>query len=112
MFRTVREQFLVEVHGEADNPVGHYVADLAAMGEALRLWATRVYHRQEHSETGQAPLQRWADGEPPVLPGPEALRRAFAWTVSRRVRKNARIELEGNRYKVDDALARKDIELH
>jgi putative transposase len=112
MFRTVREQFLVEVHGEADNPVGHYVAHLAAMGEALRLWATRVYHRQEHSETGQTPLQRWADGEPPVLPGPEALRRAFAWTVSRRVRKNARIELEGNRYKVDDALARKDIELH
>jgi putative transposase len=26
--------------------------------------------------------------------------------------KNARVELEGNRYKVDDRLARKDIELH
>jgi putative transposase len=47
-----------------------------------------------------------------VLPGPEQLRRAFAWTVARRVRKNARVELEGNRYKVDDRLARKDIELH
>jgi putative transposase len=112
MFRTVREQFLVEVHGEADNPVGHYVADMAAMQEALRLWVTRVYHRQVHSETGQSPLQRWADGDPPVPPGPEQLRRAFAWTVARRVRKNARVELEGNRYKVDDALARKDIELH
>jgi putative transposase len=32
--------------------------------------------------------------------------------VARRVRKNARVELEGNRYKVDDVLARKDIELH
>jgi len=112
MFRTVREQFLVEVHGEADNPVGHYVADLAAMQESLRLWATRVYHRQTHSETGQTPLQRWADGDPPVLPGPEQLRRAFAWTVTRRVRKNATVELEGNRYKVDDLLARRDVELH
>jgi putative transposase len=111
-FRTVREQFLVEIHGEADNPVGHYVADLVGMQEALRLWVTRVYHRQVHSETGQSPLQRWADGDPPVLPAPEQLRRAFAWTVARRVRKNARVELEGNRYKVDDALARKDIELH
>lgn len=111
-FRTVREQFLVEVHGEVDNPVGHYVADLAAMGEALRLWVTRVYHRQVHSETGHSPLQRWADGDPPVLPTPEQLRRAFAWTVARRVRKNARVELEGNRYKVDDALARRDVELH
>jgi putative transposase len=112
MFRTVREQFLVEVHGEADNPVGHYVADLAAMFEALRLWVTRVYHREVHSETKQTPLQRWNDGDPPVLPSPELLRRAFAWTVTRRVRKNARVELEGNRYKVDDGLARKDIELH
>jgi len=112
MFRTVREQFLVEVHGEADNPVGHYVADLAAMFEALRLWATRVYHREVHSETKQTPLQRYNDGDPPVLPGPEQLRRAFAWTVTRRVRKNARVELEGNRYQVDDGLARKDIELH
>jgi putative transposase len=111
-FRTVREQFLVEVHGDRDNPVGHYVADLAAMSEALRLWVTRVYHRQVHSETKQTPLQRWADGDPPQLPGPELLRRAFAWTVARRVRKNARVELEGNRYKVDDRLARKDIELH
>ena len=61
MFKTVREQFLVEVHGDVDNPVGHYVADLAAMFEALRLWAMRVYHRQEHSETRQTPLavKRW-----------------------------------------------------
>ncbi len=112
IFRTVREQFLVEVHGDKENPVGHYVADLAAMSEALRLWVTRVYHRQVHSQTGQTPLQRWADGDPPVLPAPEQLRRAFAWTVARRVRKDARVELEGNRYKVDDRLARKDIELH
>lgn len=112
MFETVRGQFLVEVHGDADNPVGHYVADLAAMREALRLWATRVYHRQEHSETGQTPADRWADGDPGDLPTPEQLRRAFAWTVERTVRKNATVELESNRYTVDAFLARRKVELH
>jgi putative transposase len=112
MFKTVRGQFLVEVHGDLDNPVGHYVADLAAMGEALRLWVTRVYHRQEHSETGQTPLERWAEGDPGGLPTPEQLRRAFAWTVERTVRKNATVDLEGNRYKVDAFLARHKVELH
>ena len=111
-FRTVREQFLVEVHGEADNPVGHYVADLAAMQEALRLWATRVYHRQPHSETGQAPQDRWDDGDPGPLPDPQTLRAAFAWTVTRRVRKTARVELEGNVYLVDRFLVGRDVQLH
>lgn len=112
MFRTVREQFLVEVHGEADNPVGHYAADLAAMQEALRLWATRVYHRQPHSETGQAPQDRWDDGDPGPLPDPQTLRAAFAWTVTRRVRKTARVELEGNVYLVDRFLVGRDVQLH
>lgn len=112
LFRSVREQFLVEVHGEAGNPVGHYVADLAAMQEALRLWATRVYHRQVHSETGQAPADRWADGDAGPLPSPQQLRQAFAWTVTRRVRKTARVELEGNVYLVDRFLVGRDVQLH
>lgn len=112
LFRSVREQFLVEVHGEAGNPVGHYVADLAAMQEALRLWATRVYHRQPHSQTGQAPADRWADGDPGPLPSPQHLRQAFAWTVTRRVRKTARVELEGNVYLVDAFLVGRDVQLH
>ena len=112
LFRSVREQFLVEVHGEADNPVGHYAADLAAMQEALRLWAARVYHRQVHSETGQAPQDRWDDGDPGPLPDPQQLRAAFAWTVTRRVRKTARVELEGNVYLVDRFLVGRDVQLH
>ncbi len=112
LFETLRAQFLVEVHGQPDNPVGHYVADLAAMQEALRLWATRVYHRQKHSETGQTPDERWAEGDPPVLPTPEQLRRAFAWTVTRTVSKHGVVELEGNRYKVDAFLAQHKVELH
>ena len=111
-FETVRGQFLVEIHGQADNPVGHYVADLAAMQEALRLWATRVYHRQKHSQTGQTPDERWAEGDPPVLPTPEQLRRAFAWTVTRTVSKHGVVELAGNRYKVDGFLTRHKVELH
>jgi putative transposase len=112
LFKDVRGQFLVEVHGDTDNPVGHYVADLPAMQEALRLWATRVYHRHVHSETGQTPQERWADGDPGPLPGPEQLRQAFAWTVTRRVRKTARVELEGNVYSVDAFLVGRHVELH
>ena len=112
LFRSVREQFLVEVHGDADNPVGHHVADLAAMQQALRLWAARVYHRQVHTETGQTPADRWADGDPGPLPDPQTLRAAFAWTVTRRVRKTARVELEGNVYLVDRFLVGRDVQLH
>jgi putative transposase len=112
LFKSVREQFLVEVHADRDNPVGHFVADLTAMQEALRLWATRVYHRRVHSETGQTPADRWDDGDPPVLPDPQTLRQAFAWTVTRRVRKTATVELEGNVYSVDTFLVGRDVQLH
>jgi putative transposase len=112
MFETMRGQFLVEVQGEKDNPVGHYVADLAQMQEALDLWAQRVYHRHVHSETGQTPQARWADGDPGVLPGPEQLRQAFAWTVTRLVRKTATVDLEGNAYCVDPFLVGRKVELH
>lgn len=112
MFKTVREQFLVEIHGDPDNPVGHYVADRAAMQQALHLWATRIYHRQKHSETGQTPNDRWADGDPGELPTAEQLRQAFAWTVQRTVSKTATVSLEGNRYTVDPFLVRRKVELH
>jgi len=111
-FRTVREQFLVEVHNDADSRIGHYVADSAALQEALRAWVARVYHRREHSETGQTPEQRWAEGDPGPLPTPEQLRQAFAWTVTRTVSKTATVSLEGNRYTVDAFLAYRKVELH
>jgi putative transposase len=47
-----------------------------------------------------------------VLPGPEQLRQAFAWTVTRLVRKTATVDLEGNAYCVDPFLVGRKVELH
>ena len=44
-----------------------------------------------HSETGQAPLARWAAGvpDPLPLPSPAQLHEAFRWSERRTVRKTA-----------------------
>ena len=58
-FRTVREQFLVEITGEPDMAGRHHVADLAELNRLFTAWVETVYHRTVHSETGQTPLDRW-----------------------------------------------------
>ena len=85
-FRTVREQFLVEITGETtDNggggsePGRHRVADLIELNRLFTAWVETVYHRQAHSETGQSPLARWQAGAPFPLPTPAALAEAFLW---------------------------------
>ncbi len=55
-FRTVRDQFLVEI----DDGV-----KLAELNRLFSAWLEVVYHRRVHSETGQAPLERFdAAGAP------------------------------------------------
>jgi putative transposase len=51
-FRTVRDQFLVEITGQIDQPGRHYVSDLATLNRLFAAWAEQVYHRTVHSETG------------------------------------------------------------
>ena len=90
---------------------------MASIGELNRLftaWAETVYHRRVHSETGQAPLLRWADGwggAAPPLPGPGQLHEAFLWSERRTVRKTAAVSLHGNTYQVDPSLAGRMVEL-
>ena len=55
LFRTVRDQFLVEITGDPDIAGRHFVADLAELNRLFAAWAETVYHRQTHSETGQPP---------------------------------------------------------
>ena len=59
-FRTVREQFLVEITGEPDVVGRHHVTDLAELNRLFAAWVETVYHRTVHSETGQTPLARWS----------------------------------------------------
>lgn len=104
VFRTVRDQFLVEAaHAE--------LADLAALNRLFAAWVETIYHRAVHSETGEAPLERFEAGGPVALPTPAQLHEAFLWSERRRVTKVATVSLFSNAYEVDPALVGREVEL-
>jgi len=111
-FRTVREQFLVEIASPGGPAAGTTVTDLAELNRLFSAWIQAGYHRTVHSETGQ-PLARWAAGvpQPLPLPSPAQLREAFLWSERRTVKKTATVSLHGNLYQVDASLVRCVIEL-
>jgi transposase InsO family protein len=106
-FRTVRDQFLVEVGDGAG------VAGLAEMNRLFQAWTETVYHRAVHSETGEAPLARWAKAAPAerAVPAPAALHEAFLWSERRKADKTALVKMHGNEYQVDAWLAGRMVEL-
>jgi putative transposase len=106
-FRTVREQFLVEIGTGS----GREITDLAELNTLFTAWVETSYHRREHSETGHAPLQRWLAAGPPTLPTPAQLREAFLWSEHRTVTRTATVSLHGNSYEVDAALVGRRVEL-
>jgi putative transposase len=114
-FRTVRDQFLVEITGGMadDQRAGTRAADLAELNRLFSAWVQAAYHRTVHSETGQPPLARWAAGigDPLPLPAPAQLHEAFLWSERRTVKKTATVSLHGNLYQVDASLVRCTVEL-
>jgi putative transposase len=109
-FRTVRDQFLVEIAGPGGG-AGSVVADLAELNSLFTAWVEQVYHQRVHTETQMAPLARFLAAGPPV-PTPAALLvEAFRWAQWRTVTKTAMVSLHGNLYEVDAALAGAKVEL-
>jgi putative transposase len=106
-FRTVRDQFLVELTAAGRPPL----EDLAAINTAFTAWVETVYHRRPHTETGQPPIGRFLAAGPPALPDPALLREAFLWSAWRTVTATATVSLHGNVYEVDPALALRKAEL-
>ena len=104
VFRTVRDQFLVEIGS------GRELDDLGQLNTLFTAWVERIYHRRVHSETGQTPWDRWSVITPP-LPSPAQLREAFLWSEWRTVTKTATVGLHGNSYEVDTALVGRKVEL-
>ena len=114
LFLTVREQFLVEITGDPGQAGRRHVTSIAELNRLFTAWAETVYHRRVHSETGQAPAQRWADGWKGAavpLPGPAQLHEAFLWSERRTVRKTATVSLHGNTYQVAPSLALRKVAL-
>jgi len=104
-FRTVRSQFLIEVEQRG-------VDDLEQLRSGFLAWLERRYHRRVHSETGQAPLERFTAVQPsPKVPGPALLREAFLWSATRQVTRTATVSFQSNRYEVDPALVGRRVEL-
>ena len=89
------------------------VETLPQLNESFLAWLEVVYHRKIHSETGQAPLERFRqDPAPATRPAdPEELRLAFLHRDERKVRKTATVSFEGNRYTVPAYLRGKRVEL-
>lgn len=104
-FRTIREQFLVELEHRGG------AGDLAELNRLFSAWVETVYHRRAHSETGEPPLEPFLQAGPPSLPTPAELREAFLWTEWRQVTKTATVNLHGNVYEVDPALVGQKVEL-
>jgi putative transposase len=107
-FRTVRDQFLVELSTPDSDLL---VPDLVSLNRLFTAWIETEYHRSTHSETGQTPLHRWQAVDPPRLPSPAALREAFLWEAARTVTKTATVSLHGNIYQVDGGLVGQRVEL-
>jgi len=119
-FRSVRDQFLVEVadSGTADLAERDLTpaAGLLELNALFTAWVESVYHHQVHSETGHSPLARWdaswqGAGHGPVMPAADALTEAFLWSAQRTVTKTATVSLHGNTYQVPAVLVGQRVEL-
>jgi putative transposase len=110
LFETVRGQFLVEITGTGE-PGRHHVADLGELNRLFTAWVETGYHRTVHSETGQAPIDRWQAAGPFPPPSPAQLREAFLWSEHRLVAKTATVSLHANTYQVEADLVGRKVEL-
>jgi putative transposase len=104
VFRTVRDQFLVEAGHAA-------IDDVARLNQLFAAWVETVYHRAVHSETNMTPIERFAAGGKPRHPSAEQLHEAFLWSETRTVTKTATVSLFSNSYEVDAALVGRRVEL-
>lgn len=103
VFRTVRDQFLVEV-------AHTHLEDVVRLNQLFAAWVETVYHRAVHSETNMTPLERFAGGSPRFAAA-EHLHEAFLWSETRTVTKTATVSLFANTYEVDAALVGRRVEL-
>lgn len=119
-FRTVREQFLVEIPDSTLEDITtaglDHAAALLELNRLFTAWTETRYHRSVHSETGQTPLDRWEAGwnrlgATPAMPAGADLTEAFLWSEYRVVTKTATVSLHNNTYQVDPGLVGRKVEL-
>ena len=102
-FRTVRDQFLIEI-------ITNQPVDLIELNRSFAAWVETVYHQRVHTETNQTPIERYLAGGPFLLPSPDRLHEAFLWSETRTVTKTSTVSLHSNMYEVDAALIGQKVE--
>jgi putative transposase len=105
-FQFIQSDFLPELATSA-------VDTLPLLNQSLLAWLEVVYHTKVHSETGQAPLERYRQDETPSTRSvdPTELRQAFLHRDQRKVTKTATFSFKNNRYRVADYLRGRTVEL-
>jgi transposase InsO family protein len=104
-FETVRLQFMPEVAVSS-------IATLDDLNQSFWAWLELIYHKAVHSETNQTPLERYQQSLSDIRPADhDQLVQAFRWRETRKVRKDGRIELQGNSYQVDANFIGRTLEL-
>jgi putative transposase len=85
---------------------GEPALTLDLLNTAAQAWAEHEYHRKEHSEIKETPLERYLRGPSVGREGPssDALRRAFRTEVTRTQRRSdGTVTVEGIRFEVPSA---------
>ncbi len=104
-FRTIRDQFIVEIaHSD--------ISTIEMLDQYFQAWVEQVYHKRVHTETNNTPLSKFINGDfKPNIPDLGKVREAFLFCETRSVTKVATVSLFGNDYEVDQALIGRKVDL-
>lgn len=102
-----QEVFWAQVEGRLMPMLeGEPELSLELLNGATQAWVEREYHRGDHGETGQSPIDRWLVGPSVGRPCPSSdeLRRAFRMEVTRKQRRSdGTLTVAGVRYEIPSA---------
>ena len=110
VFRTVRDQFLVEL---SDPQALASITSLARLNELFTGWVETVYHQRVHTETKQKPLERFLAAGPPAHPDRRAAARGVPVVRAAHgsPRRRPARACTATRYEVDAALVGRTVEV-
>lgn len=105
-FRSVREQFLVELEHDR-------VEHLHQLNSKYWAWQEQAYHLQIHSATNEPPLVRWRQNVAGFLKSidEKQLQDIFLWREIRKADKLAQVSLQGFKYDLASFMAGKKVEI-
>ena len=105
-FRTVREQFLVELEHDK-------VEHLHQLNNKFWAWLEEEYHQKTHSVTNESPALRWRQQVTPFMKTIEEkqLQSIFLWRENRKVDKLGLVSLMGLSFEVASFLVGKSVEI-